>query len=612
MEQSKVTIFVGGLSDNLKEEKLEEYFSQYAENLYARVLRNPKTGLSKGYGFLHLEDKQAAKRILQKKDHSINGRKIDCQIAKASKSLIGGNQQHRIANNKNRLFVAGLSSEVCDEDLNCYFSGFREVKSAYVIRDYETKKSKLFGYVVFNTEEAALGVLGISDHVILGKKIKLSKFNEKKGNNKGSRAKGKKTVHNEKKERAKLRRKDQKHQESHKQLKSNYSSRRDYVNESNGYLSDEANNNNFPNEMNKIRRRMHDSDAYRRDPIYSGTFYPSNHQNSNTAHQESRRPEGRQRFQSDHLGDHFYNHSPKTFLNSKINRRNSQNFYQNPQFTHLNRQRNQNYMQQNYVNVQHDSIQREQRGFPGEFNDFRKSISKLDLIKEFSKKIQKKYDHNFDPRRTRFESSLMDQSQYKTQKNSSTKKHNFPPSKFSFKNESSISPHNMHNSRNFQKTMHSKNFNQNSINKNCQKKTRKKIKNQVTSLQFLNDKIEKKSGQIFDVTDHSRKYKINIPTECEVSLAEHGISSEDLSFLILTKFPCKFEILEKSIFDFPLNLKKMLEIDLRFLSNDIFAGEFMMDCDSSNYKKNRYINSRGKGLLHSLMSDSSFNSHSQF
>lgn len=53
------------------------------------------------------------------------------------------------------IFIAGLSYSITDADLLDLFQEFGEVSSAKVIMDRETRKSKGFGFVEMNDDEAA-------------------------------------------------------------------------------------------------------------------------------------------------------------------------------------------------------------------------------------------------------------------------------------------------------------------------------------------------------------------------------------------------------------------------------------------------------------------------
>ena len=54
-----------------------------------------------------------------------------------------------------KLFVGSLSWDTNDEDLNAAFSPFGEISEAIVISDRYTGRSRGFGFVTFNDDEAA-------------------------------------------------------------------------------------------------------------------------------------------------------------------------------------------------------------------------------------------------------------------------------------------------------------------------------------------------------------------------------------------------------------------------------------------------------------------------
>lgn len=582
MEQSKVTIFVGGLSDNLKEEKLEAYFHQYTKKLYARVLRNPKTGRSKGYGFLHLEDKEAATRILQK-EHSIDGRKIDCQIAKASKSLIGTDLPQ--SSNKNRLYVAGLSPEITDNDLFEYFSYYRPVKSAYVIRDYYTQKSKLFAYVVFFSIEDAFSVFKIETHVIKGKKVKLSKFkNEKKGgkrNNKSWRDDGGMRSDHKggvKKMKNRKKRNKAKHQKS--PANEEY-----YQQKEDTYYQHE--------QIELPYRRCGDGPKAKR---------PYNWRNINNFQQSQpildqdfqayQKPiHTRSRFKSDDLVDYRYNNSINVAQNQRRRRSNIL-----PE-------------RQNFNNFEWNNQAPQKVRIPFKLDDICEPVKKINLIQEFSRQV----DHHLNmqnKQRTRITNSSINS----LANISYPKRLHNPSSKYSLEHLyqrgeiKSINSLSNHQSNSHQKNneLYQKNFNQNHSNQHSRCKIPFKEgawNNKVTSLQNFN---EQNPGFCSEVLPLS-KYRINIPFGYTDLLAEHGISNKDLSLLILEKIPTKFQILKKSLLDFPLNLKKILEWSNLGILSECSEGEY------SNDQGCYHIEREGKSrmLLHSLISKSSFNSQSQ-
>ncbi|KAM8910706.1 heterogeneous nuclear ribonucleoprotein A0-like [Spinachia spinachia] len=74
-------IFVGGLKDDIEEEHLTEYFSQYGEIEKAEVISEKETGKKRGFGFVYFTDHDAADKAVVVKFHTINGHKVEVKKA---------------------------------------------------------------------------------------------------------------------------------------------------------------------------------------------------------------------------------------------------------------------------------------------------------------------------------------------------------------------------------------------------------------------------------------------------------------------------------------------------------------------------------------------------
>ena len=78
-----IEIYVGNLSYDLTEEQLRKEFEAYGKVTYARIITNRYTGRSKGFGFVHMpnrEEVDAAVKALS--DKEILGRRLKCNEAK--------------------------------------------------------------------------------------------------------------------------------------------------------------------------------------------------------------------------------------------------------------------------------------------------------------------------------------------------------------------------------------------------------------------------------------------------------------------------------------------------------------------------------------------------
>ncbi len=62
-------IFVGNLSWNATEDSLKELFAQFGEVISVRIVTDPYTGRSKGFGFVEMTDDAACQQAIEKLDN---------------------------------------------------------------------------------------------------------------------------------------------------------------------------------------------------------------------------------------------------------------------------------------------------------------------------------------------------------------------------------------------------------------------------------------------------------------------------------------------------------------------------------------------------------------
>lgn len=83
-----------------------------------------------------------------------------------------------------KVFVGGLSWETTSKDLKEYFEKFGEVHNVTLKTDFETKKSRGFGFVQFVTLEAVEKVLAEKEHKLHGRTIDPKRANPRPVNKK--------------------------------------------------------------------------------------------------------------------------------------------------------------------------------------------------------------------------------------------------------------------------------------------------------------------------------------------------------------------------------------------------------------------------------------------
>lgn len=168
-------LFVGGLSIQMKEKDIKNYFSQFGPIRSVKVIRNDNR-VSKCYSFMWMDCEDTMNRILSQKPHTIGNRIVDVNyVIDAKKEAV-----QRINDLKmKKLFVGGLSKLTTTDSLKLYFESFGQVRSCFVICRPDSKVSRRFGYVEFLDPEVAEEVLRNKTLYLEGKDISCRRFGEK-------------------------------------------------------------------------------------------------------------------------------------------------------------------------------------------------------------------------------------------------------------------------------------------------------------------------------------------------------------------------------------------------------------------------------------------------
>jgi RNA recognition motif-containing protein len=75
-------LYVGNLSYQVNGFHLKEFFSEYGEVQNVRLIKNPRTGRSKGFAFVTFTSVKDAKKALATNGQDIRGRAIVVRMAK--------------------------------------------------------------------------------------------------------------------------------------------------------------------------------------------------------------------------------------------------------------------------------------------------------------------------------------------------------------------------------------------------------------------------------------------------------------------------------------------------------------------------------------------------
>ncbi|KAK4315248.1 hypothetical protein Pmani_013521 [Petrolisthes manimaculis] len=175
--EEKGKMFVGGLSWETTQESLQRYFGQYGEVIDCVVMKNSETGRSRGFGFVTFADPNKVDSVLKSGPHELDGRTIDpkaCNPRSMQKQKRNGNWP--------KVFLGGLPSNLTETDLRNFFSRFGGVMEVVIMFDQEKKKSRGFGFLSFETEEAV--DRAVAEHFvnINGKQVEIKKAEPRDAN----------------------------------------------------------------------------------------------------------------------------------------------------------------------------------------------------------------------------------------------------------------------------------------------------------------------------------------------------------------------------------------------------------------------------------------------
>ncbi|RLN33208.1 RNA-binding protein 1-like [Panicum miliaceum] len=177
-------LFVGGIPSAAQEAELRAHFARFGEVRSAIVMRDRETRHGRGFGFVEFEDEAAAAAALgdgDKPRHFICGRMVDVKRARTRAPRNQGehnsqpqqpeNRGNNVSYDSKKVFIGGLRDNITEEEFKAYFETFGTVTDVVVIYDSLTSRSRGFGFVTFDSEEAVGKVMQQSFHNLNGTKV---------------------------------------------------------------------------------------------------------------------------------------------------------------------------------------------------------------------------------------------------------------------------------------------------------------------------------------------------------------------------------------------------------------------------------------------------------
>ncbi|KAL1558677.1 heterogeneous nuclear ribonucleoprotein 1 [Salvia divinorum] len=170
-------IFIGGLAKDTTLDTFVKYFGKYGEITDSVIMKDRHTGRPRGFGFITYADPSVVDTVIAE-THIINDKQVEIKrtIPKGS----GDSKEFKTK----KIFVGGIPTSVNEDELKSFFSKYGKVVEHEIIRDHVSKRSRGFGFIVFDHEQVVDNILTDGNMIDMsGSQVEIKKAEPKKPSN---------------------------------------------------------------------------------------------------------------------------------------------------------------------------------------------------------------------------------------------------------------------------------------------------------------------------------------------------------------------------------------------------------------------------------------------
>jgi len=170
-------IFIGGLSKEATLDQFTKYFGKYGEITDSVIMKDRQTGRPRGFGFITYADPSVVDTVIAE-THVINGKQVEIK-----RTIPKGAAESKDFKTK-KIFVGGIPTSVTEDEFKNFFSKYGKVVEHEIIRDHVTKRSRGFGFIVFDNDQVVDTVLANGNMIDMeGTQVEIKKAEPKKTSN---------------------------------------------------------------------------------------------------------------------------------------------------------------------------------------------------------------------------------------------------------------------------------------------------------------------------------------------------------------------------------------------------------------------------------------------